>query len=131
MGRFLGTTVKRLAQCRCLNGHVKEPGGTECLWRWEPDRRSNVFFSPPAHLCAVTYITEISLPLTLSNQPYSHSLTIVEDQVHDYASSQATAFESNTMACDDDDYVHRKIQFFVNFKSNISTCSYIQGYASK
>ena len=28
---------------------------------WEPDRRSNFFFSPPAHLCAVTCITEISL----------------------------------------------------------------------
>ena len=35
---------------------------TKCLWRWEPDRRSNFFFSPPAHfffsppahLCAVT-----------------------------------------------------------------------------
>ena len=34
---------------------------------WEPDRRSN-FFSPPAHLCAVTYMTEISLIVTLSNQ---------------------------------------------------------------
>ena len=27
----------------------------------EPDRRSNVFFSPPAHLCAVTCITELVL----------------------------------------------------------------------
>ena len=34
---------------------------------WEPDRRSN-FFNPPAHLCAVTYITEISLIVTLNNQ---------------------------------------------------------------
>ena len=25
MGRFLGITVKRLAPCRCLDGHVKEP----------------------------------------------------------------------------------------------------------
>ena len=33
---------------------------------WEPDRRSN--FSPPAHLCAVTYMTEISLIVTLNNQ---------------------------------------------------------------
>ena len=30
------------------------------------DRRSN--FSPPAHLCAVTYMTEISLIVTLNNQ---------------------------------------------------------------
>ena len=33
----------------------------------------NFFFSPPAHLCAITYITEISLHVTLSYQ--SHSLT--------------------------------------------------------
>ena len=31
----------------------------------EADPFSN-FFSPPAHLCAVTYITEISLNVTLS-----------------------------------------------------------------
>ena len=41
---------------------------TKCLWRWEPDRRSNFFFSPPAHLCAVTYVTEISLIVTLNSQ---------------------------------------------------------------
>ena len=35
---------------------------------WEPDRRSNFFFSPPAHLCAVTYMTEISLIVSLNNQ---------------------------------------------------------------
>ena len=35
---------------------------------WEPDRRSNFFFIPPAHLCAVTYMTEISLIVTLNNQ---------------------------------------------------------------
>ena len=35
---------------------------------WEPDRRYNFFFSPPAHLCAVTYMTEISLIVTLNNQ---------------------------------------------------------------
>ena len=37
------------------------------------------FFSPPAHLCAVTYITEISLHVTLSNQ--SHSLTLMAEIV--------------------------------------------------
>ena len=47
----------------------------KCLWRKEPDHRSNFFFSPPAHLFAVTYITEISLHVTLSNQ--SHSLTLL------------------------------------------------------
>ena len=39
---------------------LKNP--TRCLWHWEPDRRSNYFFfSPPAHLCAVTCMTEILL----------------------------------------------------------------------
>ena len=47
-------------------GTLKNP--TKCLWRWEPDRRSNFFFNPPAHLCSVTYMTEISLIVTLNNQ---------------------------------------------------------------
>ena len=47
-------------------GTLKNP--TKCLWRWEPDRRSNFFFRPPARLCAVTYMTEISLIVTLNNQ---------------------------------------------------------------
>ena len=42
---------------------------------WEPDRMSNSFFSPPAHLCAVTYMTEISLIVTLNNHSLTHSLT--------------------------------------------------------
>ena len=63
--QILGITVKRLAQCRCLDGHVKEPH--EMSKMWEPDRRFYFFFSPPAHLCAVTYITEISLIVTLNN----------------------------------------------------------------
>ena len=71
MGRFLGIPVKKVARCRCLNGHVKEP--YEMSMAWEPDRRFN-FFSPPAHLCTVTYVTEISLHVTLGNQ--SHSLTL-------------------------------------------------------
>ena len=40
-------------------GTLKNP--TKCLWRWEPDRRFNF-------LCAVTYITEISLHVTLSKK---------------------------------------------------------------
>ena len=47
-------------------GTLKNP--TKCLWRWEPDRRSYFFFSPPAPLCAVTYMTEISLIVTLNKQ---------------------------------------------------------------
>ena len=49
---------------------LKDP--TKCLWHWGPDRRFNIF-NPPAHLCDVTYITEISLYVTLSN--HSHSLS--------------------------------------------------------
>ena len=46
---------------------------------WEPDRRSNFFFSPPAHLCAVTYMTEISLIVTLNKQFNStQSFTCIE-----------------------------------------------------
>ena len=58
--------IKRLVPCRCLDGHVKEP--YEMSMAWEPDRRSNFFFNPPAHLCAVTYMTEISLIVTFNNQ---------------------------------------------------------------
>ena len=45
--------IKRVVPCRCLDGHIKEP--YEMSMAWEPDRRSNFFFSPPAHICAVTY----------------------------------------------------------------------------
>ena len=59
--------IKRMVPCRCLDGHVKEP--YEMSMAWEPDRRSNFsFFSPPAHLCAVTCMTEILLIVTLNNQ---------------------------------------------------------------
>ena len=58
--------IKRVVPCRCMDKHVKEP--YEMSMAWEPDRRSNFFFSPPAHLCAVTYMTEISLIVTLNNQ---------------------------------------------------------------
>ena len=58
--------IKRVVPCRCLDWHVKEP--YEMSMAWEPDRWSNFFFSPLAHLCAVTYMTEISLIVTLNNQ---------------------------------------------------------------
>ena len=65
-------------------GTLKNP--TKCLWRWEPDRRSNFFFSPPAHLCAVTYMTEISLIVTLNNQFNSTQWigTVTNDVVNRY-----------------------------------------------
>ena len=71
MGRLLGITIKRAIPCRCLDGHVKEP--YEMSIAWEPDRRFN-FFNPPAYLCAITYMTEISLNVTLNN--HIHSLTL-------------------------------------------------------
>ena len=49
----------------CLDGHFKEP--YDMSMALGADRRFNIFFNPHAHLCAVTYITEISLHVTLSN----------------------------------------------------------------
>ena len=69
MGRFLEITVKRVAR---IGAWRENP--MKGLWRWEPDRRFMFFFNQPVHLCAVTYLTEISLHVTLSNQ--SHSLTL-------------------------------------------------------
>ena len=59
--------LKRMAPFRFLDENVKER--YEKYIVWELDCRSNFFFSPLAHLCAVTYITEILLNVTLSNQP--------------------------------------------------------------
>ena len=50
-------TVKTLVPCRRWDWRDWEP--YEMSVACEPDRWSN-FFSPPAHLCAVTYITEYS-----------------------------------------------------------------------
>ena len=60
--------------CKKSWPHVGAWSGTlrnpmKCLWHWEPDRRSN-FFSPPGYICAVTYITEIPLHLTLRHGPF-------------------------------------------------------------
>ena len=53
---------------------------------WEPDRRSNFFFSPPAHLCAVTYMTEILLIVTLNNQFTTSPVIKLESrQMQDWA----------------------------------------------
>ena len=58
---------KKRALRRWLNGHIKEP--YEKYMASEPDRRSNFFFSLPAHLFVVTYacITEILLDVMLNN----------------------------------------------------------------
>ena len=45
--------IKRVVPCRCRTGTLKNPA--KCLWHWEPDRRYNFFFSPPAHLCHHIY----------------------------------------------------------------------------
>ena len=73
--------IKRLVPCRWEDGHVKEP--YEMSMAWEPDRRSN-FFSPPAQLCAVTYMTEILLIVTLNNQftlPYLFIVQIAKRHI--------------------------------------------------
>ena len=69
---------------------------------WEPDRRSNFFFSPHAHLCAVTYIAERSLIVTLSNQFTSHHLEVwlfgcvsVEDLTLENAKGHINVFAGN------------------------------------
>ena len=66
--------IKRLAPNRCLDGHVKEP--TKCLLHWEPDHRSNFFFSPPAHqhVCAVTLYDWNTVDCDVW-QPIHHHLT--------------------------------------------------------
>ena len=40
----------------------------KCLWRLGLGRRSKFLLTPPAHLCAVTYMTEISFHVTLNNR---------------------------------------------------------------
>ena len=65
---------KQVCLCWCLDGHSKEP--YELSIAWEPDRWSYFFFSPHAHLCAVTCTTEISLIVTLNKQ-HTHSLSSV------------------------------------------------------
>ena len=83
MGRFLGITVyngwpRVGAWTRMLKNAMK------CIWRWEPDRMSNYFFRQPAYLCAVSYMTEISLILTLNNQFTSLSRKFALKHVCEY-----------------------------------------------
>ena len=71
-----GKTVKSFVLCRCLDGKVKEPYGMSMVW--EPDRRSNILFSPLAQLCAVTYILlkrslESVARMSLYNQLQTHA----------------------------------------------------------
>ena len=70
---------------------LKNP--TKCLWRWEPDSRSNFFFCPPAHQCAVTYITEMSLHVTLpltSTWPLQHIWP--QGRIQDITESSSKSF---------------------------------------
>ena len=74
------TVLKGWFSVGAWTGTLKNP--TKCLWRWEPERRSN-FFGPPAHLWAVTYMTEISLIVTLNSQLTSLLLGIIADESDD------------------------------------------------
>ena len=76
-------------------GTLKNP--TKCLWRWEPDRRSYFFFSPPAHLCAVTYMTEISLIVTLNKQFNSTQGVCYYCFISNYSNCSFCNFEVNTL----------------------------------
>ena len=95
-------------------GTLKNP--TKCLWRWEPDRRSYFFFSPPAHLCAVTYMTEISLIVTLNKQFNSTQLVF---------GSKVSIFSSVCKTCPHNapNIIHRRVRippetyiFILNFE---------------
>ena len=57
-----------------LDGHVKNP--TKYIWRLDPGRGSN-FFSTPANWYAVTYLTEIPLPVIYNHLKLTSSLAKV------------------------------------------------------
>ena len=67
---------------------------TKCVWRWEPNRMSNYFFlSPPAHLCAVTCMTEKSentIQKGLKKRIPNHNLHVQFDR-------KISVSESNTI----------------------------------
>ena len=52
--------IKRVVPCRCRTGTLKNPA--KYLWRWEPYVSSTS--SIRLYICAVTYMTEISLNVT-------------------------------------------------------------------
>ena len=79
IGRFLGTTVKRFAVVLVL-GLAREP--YDMSMAWEPDRRSNFFFGPPAHLYMCRHITEISLNVKYSKQPISFTHAPIMENKH-------------------------------------------------
>ena len=72
--RFLGITEKGWSHGDAWTNTFKNRA--KCLWRTEPDHRSNFFSSPPTKLCAITNKTEIMLYVTLNNQ--SHSPTHIK-----------------------------------------------------
>ena len=64
-------------------GTLKNP--TKCLWRWEPDRRSNFFFSPPAHLSDDLNFHITNFPFLSSNIPSSPAYGVFISQLIRYA----------------------------------------------
>ena len=66
-----------LALCPSLGGHVKEPYGKSMAS--EPDRMSNLFFIPLAHLCAVTCINCDAIKPRwswIANHGYSNKISL-------------------------------------------------------
>ena len=59
MGRFLRITVKRLAPCRCLDGHVKEPFEMSM----EPDRKFDFFWPTVGLPTPKTFLGIFKMPV--------------------------------------------------------------------
>ena len=59
--------IKRLAPCRLLNRHVKEPYEMSMALEARPYVQLLLLQSACTSICAVTYMTEISLIVTFNN----------------------------------------------------------------
>ena len=87
--RFLGITVKRLAPCRCLEGHVKELYQMSTSMASEPEVQL-LLESASTPMCGhMNTVTVISLIVTLNNQ-VAHSLGLHLGAVSYRATSSGT-----------------------------------------
>ena len=97
-----------MAPCQCLDRHINLKNPTKCM-AWEPDHRSNFFFSTPAHLCAVACITEIILNMTLSKEYihlsiyvlYMHNIYITYNILHGHFNLKLSCslLKTKTLIC--------------------------------
>ena len=83
--RFLGITVQKgRPRVGAWTGTFKNP--TKCIWRWDPDRGYNFFFS--AHLCRHIYNWNIVACEVIHQYTHTHSFTNLKlpywtDTTHD------------------------------------------------